>query len=242
MNKKSISICVFGTATVLSLSLLAGCSFGGKAEASPTAAALSTAVSPIPAAHSTAPDLTPNDINNVLKTYGDNATDITWSPDDSAVAFIKLEGQASNVYVWRTDEESAKLVMVADPTTDGFLWSPNSKYFLINVGHMGSGTITSTLIDAETLETSSVGITSVSISPPVWSADSRFLVLSSYADDGTAEIFAFAVASKTSVSLLKSNNPYGPYVVEVWGEDNIIKYTETTSTDDRVENTIELAE
>ena len=134
------------------------------------------------------------------------------------------------------------LVSVANPTTDGFCWSPNSKYFLINVGHMGPGTITSTLIDAETLEAESSEITSVSISPPVWSADSRFLALSTYADDGTADIYAFAVASKTSVSLLKSNNPFGPYVVESWGADNVVKYTEMTSSGARIEKTIELAE
>lgn len=242
MNKKSISICILGTTAALSLSLLAGCSFGHKTEASPTAAVPNTEVSPRPAAPSATASVTKDDINSTLKTYGDNATGITWSPDDSAVAFIRSEDQASNVYVWETGVESAKLVSPADPTTDGFWWSPNSKYFLINVGHMGPGTITSTLIDKETLDVVSAVITSVSVSPPVWSADSRFLALSSYANDGTADISAFAVASKTSVSLLKSNNPYGPYVVESWGEDNIIKYTEMTSTGDQVEKTIELAE
>ena len=242
MNKNSISICVFVTAVALSLSLLAGCSFGSKTEALPTAEVPSTAVSPSPAAPSTTPSMSKDEIINTLKTYGDNAIDITLSPDDSAVAFIKSEEQASNVYVWKTGEENAKLVSVADPTTDGFWWSPNSKYFLINVGHMGPGTITSTLIDTETLEMVSSEISSVSVSPPVWSADSRFLALSTYADDGTANIYSFAVASKTSVSLLKSNSPFGPYVVESWGADNVVKYTEMTSTGARTEKIIELAE
>jgi len=242
MNKKHIFLCAFGTVAALSLSLLAGCTFGGPAVPSPTISAPEEMVSPSPAVPSATPSVTKDDITVTLKTYGDSAIDIAWSPDNSAVAFIKTEGQTSNIYVWKTGEENANLVSAAEPTTDGFSWSPNSKYFLVNVGHMGPGTITSTLIDAESLEVVSADITSVSVSPPLWSSDGRFFALSSYADDGTAEITSFAVASKTSVSLLKSNNPYGPYVVESWGNDNIVKYSELTNAENRVEKILELAE
>lgn len=241
MNKKLISLCVFGTATALSLSLLSGCTFKSNTAPSPEAS-VSPSPAEVSASPSASPSVTKEDISSALKAYGDNAIDISWSPDDSAVVFIKLEGEASNIYLWKTDEEDAKLVSAAEPTTDGLLWAPNSKYFLVNVGHMGPGTITSTLINAESLEVVTEDITTVSISPPVWSADSRFLALSADADDGTIEITAFAVASKTSASLVKSNNTYGPYVVESWGEENVIKYTEMTSTGTRVEKTIEIGE
>ena len=241
MNKKLISLCVFGTATALAFSLLTGCTFKSNTTPSPD-----VSISPSPAEVSASPSATPSvnkdDIASTLKGFGDNAIDIAWSPDGSAVAFIKLEGDASNIYLWKIGEADAKLVSAAEPTTDGFSWSPSSKYFLVNVGHMGPGTITSTLIDAESLEVVTADITTVSISPPVWSADSRFLALSTGADDGSIEITAFAVASKTSVSLVKSNNTYGPYVVESWGEDNIIKYTEMTSTGTRADKTIEIGE
>jgi len=241
MNKKLVSLCVFGTVTALAFSLLAGCTFKSNATPSPEAS-VSPSPAEVTASPSATPSVTKDDISSSLKTYGDNAIDIAWSPDDSAVAFIKLEGDASNIYVWKIGEADAKLVSVAEPTTDGFSWSPSSKYFLVNVGHMGPGTITSTLIDAESLEVVIADITTVSISPPVWSADSRFLALSTDTDNGAVEITAFDVASKTSVSLAKATNTYGPYVVESWGEDNIIKYTEMTSTGNRVEKTIEIGE
>ena len=107
---------------------------------------------------------------------------------------------------------------------------------------MGPGTITSTLIDAESLEVVSSEISSVSVSPPVWSSDSRFLALSTWADYSFIEISAFAVASKTTASLVKSSNSYGPYVVESWGPDNVIKYTEMTNSSEREEKTIEIGE
>ena len=242
MNKKKLKSFVLITIAALSLSLFSGCAGKSEAEVSPEASAAEVSVSPETAAPSPTTAITKDDIDIALAGYGDSAIDITWSPDNSAVAFIRLEGEASNIYVWKVNEENAAQIMSADPTTDGFSWSPNSKYFLINVGHMGPGTITSTLIDAESLEAVSAEISTVSISPPVWSSDSRFLALSTWADYSSIEISAFAVASKTTASLVKSNNTYGPYVVESWGTDNVIKYTEMTNPSDRVEKTIEIGE
>ena len=242
MKGKYNKLFAIGAAAALTLSFLAGCSFKNNTGTSPDVSAPDTSVSPAPASSSPTPNVTKKDIENALALYGDNAIDITWSPDNSAVAFIKLEGEASDVYLWKVGTDTEKLLMAAEPTTDGFSWSPNSKYFLVNVGHMGPGTITSTLFSAESLELLSSDISSVSISPPVWSSDSRFLALSSWADYKTAEILSFAVSSKTTVSLVKSSNSFGPYVVEAWGEDNIIKYTEMTNSSDRTEKTIALGE
>lgn len=242
MKAKYNKLLAIGAAAALTLSFLAGCSFKNNTEASPDVSAPETSVSPGPASSSPTLSVTKKDIENALASYGDNAIDIAWSPDNSAVAFIKLEGENSDVYLWKVGTQAEARVMTAEPTTDGFSWSPNSRYFLVNVGHMGPGTITSTLIDAESLELLGADISSVSISPPVWSADSRFLALSSWTDYNTVEILSFAVASKTVVSLVKSSNSFGPYVVESWGEDNVIKYTEMTNSSDRVQKTIALGE
>ncbi len=242
MSKKYIKLFVLGTAAALTLSVLAGCSFKNNTEASPEASAPEVTASSSPVSASPTSTVTKKDIESELALYGQNAIDIAWSPDNSAVVFIKLEAEASNIYLWKVGADSASFISAAEPTTDGFSWSPNSRYFLINVGHMGPGTITSTLIDAQSLELISSSISSVSISPPVWSPDSRFLALSSWDDYKTTEISSFAVASKTSVSLIKAANSFGPYVVEAWGKDNVIKYTEMTNSSDRAEKTIELGE
>lgn len=242
MKVKHIKLFAFVSAAALMLSFMAGCLQKNNTEASPEASAPEATADSSPATESPTSAITKKDIEDELANYGENAIDITWSPDNSAVVFIKLEGDTSNVYLWKVGTDTENLLMAAEPTTDGFSWSPNSKYFLVNVGHMGPGTITSTLFSAESLELLSSDISSVSISPPVWSPDSRFLALSSWADYKTAEILSFAVASKTTVSLVKSSNSFGPYVVEAWGEDNIIKYTEMTNSSDRTEKTIALGE
>ncbi|NCB74489.1 MAG: hypothetical protein EOM51_07085 [Clostridia bacterium] len=242
MNRKYIKLFAFVSAAALTLSFLVGCSFKTNTAASPDVSAPETAVSPSTVPASPVPSVNKKDIEDALALYGESVIDITWAPDNSAVVFIKLTGDTSNIYLWKVGTDAEKSLMAAEPTTDGFLWSPNSKYFLVNVGHMGPGTITSTLFNAESMELISSDISTASISPPVWSPDSRFLALSSWADYKTAELLTFAVASKTTVSLVKSSNSFGPYVVETWGEDNIIKYTEMTSSSDRAEKTIELGE
>ena len=242
MKKKNFKLSVIITVVALSLSLFSGCAGKNDPAASPEAAVPESSVSPETAVPSPTPNITKSDIDSALASYGDNAIDIAWSPDNSTVAFVKLEGKSSNVCLWKVGEENAKILSSAEPTMDGFCWSPNSEYFLINVGHMGPGTITSTLFEAETLEIVSSELSTVSLSPPVWSPDSRFLALSTWADYNTAEILAFAIASKTTASLIKMSNTYGSYVIESWTSDNVIKYTEMTNSSTRVENTIELGE
>ena len=242
MNNRNLKLSVIIIAAALNLSLLSGCSGKSDPLASPEASAPELSVSPETIAPSPTSNLTKAEIESAIAGYGDNAIDIAWSPNNLVVAYIKLEGAASNVCVWKVGEESANVIFAAEPTTDGFSWSPNSEYFLINVGHMGPGTITSTLVNAETLEIVSTELSTVSLSPPVWSPDSRFLALSTWADYSTAEITAFAVASKTTASLIKTSNTYGPYVIESWGLDNIIKYTEMINASTCVEKTIEIGE
>ncbi len=154
------------------------------------------------------------------------------------VAYIKEDPKTGYVYVWKVNNTDAQLISKAEGTTDGFLWAPDSKHFLINVGHMGPATITSTLVDPESLSVLVTDITTVSISPPVWSPDGRFIALST-GDQSTNNIaiLVYAVASKTSVSVLSSNNKYGPYVVESWIND-AVTYTEISSTGERVQRSL----
>lgn len=236
MSIKLKSALLAGTSAALILSVFAGCSLLGTPAASPSPSAAPSPVvesaSPTPAP---TPTVTKSDIQKSLDAQGDNVIDVKWSPDDSMVVFIKETGK---VYVWKLNSTDAQLITKAEGTTDGFLWSPDSKHFLINVGHMGPGTITSTLVDAEALSVLTTDIMTVNISPPVWSPDGRFIALST--DDKSTNdiaILIYAVASKTTVSVLSSNNKYGPYVVESWVNETV-NYTEISSTGERAQSSM----
>jgi len=229
---------VLGTAGALLIALLSGCSAFNKPEASPAASPspdISASPSPTPTPTSS---LTKAAIQAKLDALGDSVYDVSWSPNSEMVAFIKDENGSGNVYVWKLSSSEAALVSSADPTMDGFSWAPDSRHFLINVGHMGPGTITSTLIDSASLEVLDTDITTGSVSPPVWSPDGKHFALS--VDDetnNTIKLLIYTVASNTSVSVLSSQNSYGPYVVEQWNFETIT-YTEVTSTGDRIESTL----
>jgi hypothetical protein len=239
------TLSVVGICVAFALGILSGCSVFGDSAASPSPSAAETAsISPTASVRpSPTVSLTKDEVAKTLASYGDKAYDITWSPDNTAVAFIKQDDQAANIYVWKLTQAEAQTLYKAEDTTSGFSWSPNSKYFLVNVGHMGPGTITSTLIDADSLKTLTTDISTVSVSPPVWSADSRFLALS-LDDEATnaIEVKIYTVAAGTSISAVKSVNKFGPYIVTSWGEDNNIKYTEATSESERIEKTIGVGE
>ena len=242
MNSIIKRVLFAAAAGALILAVFAGCSLSGKTETSPEVSlspSPSESAAPTP---SPTPSVTKDDIQKALDGAGDSVIDVTWSPDDTMVAFIKDENGAGNIYVWKVGSAEAALVSAAEGTTDGFSWSPDSKHFLINVGHMGPGTITSSLIAAETLKVLATDITTVSLSPPVWSSDGRFIALST--DDeasGNIEIRIYAVTSRTSVSVLQSNNKYGPYVVEKWDNDTVT-YSEISSTGERAELTLQFGE
>ena len=238
MHDQKKRLLAVGTTTALLIVLLSGCSLFNKPSESPTSSpSPQTSVSPSPTPTPT-PSLTKAEIQTKLDALGDSIYDESWSPDGVMVAFIKDENGLGNVYVWKLDSSEATLVSAADPTTDGFSWAPDSRHFLINVGHMGPGTITSTLIDSASLEVLDTDITTVSVSPPVWSPDGKHLALSVDDEtDNTIKLLVYAVASNTSVSVLSSQNSYGPYIVESWNFETIT-YTEMTSAGDRVENTL----
>ena len=232
-------------AAVLVFGLLSGCTLPGRVQPSP-----SDSVSPSPAVESPSPSPSPSPtpastkdtIQAALDAKGDKVYSLTWSPDETAAVYIAEESGAASVYLWKVGSEQAQLLTAADDTTNGFLWAPDSLHFIIMVGHMGPGTITGTLVDAEGPNILTTNLTTVSVSPFLWSPDGRFIVSSAYNEaDSSAEILIYAVASGTSVSIQKETNTFGPYVIEKW-ENADITYTAPTSETTRSENILGVAE
>ncbi len=242
MSVKIKSSLLAGVSVLLMLSMLAGCSLlktpAVSPSPSPSAVVSPAAESPTPTPTPT-PSVSKADIQKYLDSQGENSIiDIKWSPDDSMAVYIKNDDETGKVYVWKVNTAEAQFVAKAEGTTDGFMWAPDSKHFLIEVGHMGPGTVTSDLVDSESLSILAADITTVNVSPPVWSPDGRFLALSTL-DESTNDIAIqiYAVASNTSVSVLESNNKYGPYVVESWINDTVT-YTTVSSTGERTESSL----
>jgi len=179
-------------------------------------------------------------IQNELDKEGTAVFNVSWSPDDSMVAFIRTEAQADNSYLWKVGQNGAVLIAVAEPTTSGFSWSPDSQYFLINVGHMGPGTITSTLVDAQNLKISDAPIETLQISEPLWSPDSKYLALVfDDSEKGSKGINIFYVDKQKAKNILKSASDGGFYLVKDWQADGTIVYTEYTPQGDLTDKTIQ---
>lgn len=179
-------------------------------------------------------------IQNELDKEGTAVFNVSWSPDDSMVAFIRTEEQTDNSYVWKVGQNGAVLIAAAEPTTSGFSWSPDSQYFLINVGHMGPGTITSTLVDAQNLKVSDAQIQTLQISEPLWSPDSRYLALVfDDTDKGQKGIDIFYLEKQKTKNLLNSSSDGGFYLVKDWQADGTIVYTEYTAQGELIDKTIQ---
>jgi len=245
MHTKFGRILPLCAAAALLLATFAGCGFGSVAK-------LYTSSSPTPgtAAEATAPPspettvMTQSDIQSALKAAGDKVIAPTWAPDSSAVAFVRAnDSDTGYVCLWPTTAPKETQLYKATGTEDGFLWSPDSQYVLVLVGHMGPGTVTSTIVDAKSLSTVGSVLTSVNLSPPVWSPDGRFIALSTYDEStGAAAIVVYTVGSGTTITPVKGTNSYGPYVVASWDATNTITYTEPQKSGERTKKTIGFGE
>jgi len=164
-----------------------------------------------------------------------------WSPNDTMVAFIKTENQTDNIYVWKVGETQATLIQPAESTTSGFTWAPDSKYFLINVGHMGPGTTTSTLIDTQSLKAVTADIVSLSVSDIIWSPDSKYIALAFDDYAGTKEmgINIFSIDTLKTTNLIKSASNGGFYIVKDWNPDGTITYMVSDSNGNLTEKSIQ---
>ena len=225
-------------AALLAVGTLAGC--GTKQAASPSSSAATAPPSEtVSAAPSTSPavKLTKDQIAKQLEADRANLLDVTWSPDNSAVIYMRNGSSGANICIWKTDQEKEQVVCKAETTLDGLLWSPDSKYFLVETGHASPATITSAIIEAKTFK-QLAEVTTVSVSAPVWSPDSRFLALSTLDESsGKIDLSIYALASKNAVSIVSAENATGPYVIEYW-KDETIGYTTLTSSGERAEQTV----
>ncbi len=138
------------------------------------------------------------------------------------------------------DHEKELVVRKADTAPSEYLWSPDGKYFLIEINHSAQGTITASIIETKALKALGDDATTVAASKPVWSPDSKYLALSTE-DDSTQTITLdiYALASKTSATIATATGAKGPYIVEYW-KDETIGYTEMTASGERAEQTVKV--
>lgn len=186
----------------------------------------------------TSPAAEKSDKVSVEKTLeGLNAYTITWSPDMTVVVYIADSSDASNIFAWKVGEKDPKYLAINGGTTSGFTWSPNSAYFLINVGHMGPGNVTSTIYEVKTLQPTIPDLTS--ISGPVWSSDSRYIALSTAKQDdsGYIAVDVYTIADKSITTLVSAKNTTGFFKIISWS-DGVITYTETDSSGNITNKTV----
>lgn len=167
-----------------------------------------------------------NTIANTLQANKD-IFKVTWSPDGTAVVYIQTGKPDKNgldeAYIWRVGEAKAKFIRDVSPTTHGFNWSPDSKYFLISEKR-GEGAI-STIVDAHSLQAAAYKINSVG--SPVWSKDSKALVYGNeqheYGESwGSLEVYKLGQTQSEYIW-------YAPnylYKAESWDAAGNISYTE----------------
>jgi len=160
-----------------------------------------------------------------------------WSPDATMVVYI--EGQNDNTgldkaYLWQVGEESGEFVRDVSPTTHGFTWSPDSKYFLISE-KLGEGVISS-IVQAENLIEEEFKVKSVST--PVWSPDSLYLAFGIENHDtgeNWSAIEVYKLGEEKTQYIWRTKNVL--YKVDSWDIDGNIGYTEINSNGEHSKKT-----
>jgi len=152
---------------------------------------------------------------------------ITWSPDKQFVLYLQ-QGKADKngkdeVYLWQTGQENARFVRDVLPATQGFVWSPDSKYFLI--GETSGEGLNSSIYDRDTL--TAVAYTLKSKTIPVWSPDSKMLAYGNEVPGyegrwGTLEVNVLG-REKSQIIWKARDYVYQP---ESWDIEGNIIYTE----------------
>ena len=170
---------------------------------------------------------TKEEIQSALSSKEEEVFQITWSSDDKMVVYIQAgkpekEG-LDEAYLWKVGEEEAKYVRDVSPTTHGFGWSPDSKYFLISE-KLGEGAINS-IVKTDTLQEETYKPKSFGI--PVWSPDSLAIAYGNefheYGESwGFLEVYKLGQAE--SEYIWKARGYL--YKVESWDKEGNIGYTE----------------
>ncbi len=210
MTKKTLGKSLIGVSLICLLVFLTGCT--------PT---------PSEPGNQNEEEFTKEEIQSALSSKGDEVFQITWSTEEKMVVYIQAgkpekEG-LDEAYLWKVGEEEAKFVRDVSPTTHGFAWSPDSKYFLISE-KLGEGGINS-IVKADTLQEETYKPKSFGI--PVWSPDSSAIAYGNefheYGESwGFLEVYE--LGQEESEYVWKTRGYL--YKVESWDKEGNIGYTE----------------
>lgn len=183
--------------------------------------------------------LTKEEIESLLA-QKDDVFKITWSPDDKMVIYIQ-QGQPAKqgmdeAYLWTVGQKEAKFVRDVSPTTHGFAWSPDSKYFIISE-KLGDGAVNS-IFEADTLKEEALKPKSIGI--PVWSPDSTAMAYGNESHeygDGWGFLEVYKIGAKESEYIFKARGYF--YKVVSWDQDGNITYTEMDSQGQETKKTVQ---
>lgn len=168
---------------------------------------------------------TKDEISAALSEQG--AFKITWSPDEKSVIYIqqgKVEKDGMDeAYLWNVGEEEPKSIRDVSPTTHGFAWSPDGKYFIISE-KLGDGAING-IVKTATLQEEAFRPKSIGI--PVWSPDSSAIAYGNeYHEYGESWGFleVYKIGAEKSEYIWEALKYL--YKVESWDKEGNIGYTE----------------
>jgi uncharacterized protein YceK len=173
-----------------------------------------------------------DDIEAALDDMGD-VSEIQWSDDESIVAFTRGQGE-TRVFLWKVGEkepsEVGKYAMASC-----FIWSPDSKYVIVDESTdiSGGGSIISIEKGREIYDISYYGF-------PIWSPDSKWVAIGAVSDikapdftdlTGTIDLAVFNPAAKETKVIEKGTGEYY-FVPTDWDEDGTIFYTKSGFSED----------
>ncbi|MGI6450002.1 MAG: hypothetical protein ACOX3R_06840 [Desulfitobacteriia bacterium] len=170
--------------------------------------------------------LTKEEIESLLA-QKDDVFKITWSPDEKMVIYIQ-QGQPAKqgmdeAYLWTVGQKEAKFVRDVSPTTHGFGWSPDSKYFIISE-KLGDGAV-NTIVKIDSLQ--ELDFKPKSIGIPVWSHDSTAIAYGNESHEyGTSwgYLEVYKLGAEKSEYIFKARDYF--YKVNSWDKEGNIAYTE----------------
>jgi Tol biopolymer transport system component len=154
-------------------------------------------------------------------THGSDA-EPAWSPDGKRIAFVRL---SSTPRLWIVDRNGRNAHLLTGSTSAFPSWSPNGKqiaFLTIGPGGLGISILTLATHKSRVLTAGMV------VFGLAWSPDGRSLAYTSYASDGSIDVFVIDLATKKSRRVTRTaSHPQLDQVVSVaWAPDGTqIVYT-----------------
>lgn len=176
------------------------------------------------------------------KLAGESGTHhVTWSPDNTQVAFIRDGGQDFPTgYVWKVGDAEAKSLGEVSAVTHGFIWAPDSKHFLISE-RQGGPSVLATVVNASDLSRDAIQIHSVT--QPIWGPDSKRIAAGCEEFDQQGNYWTtlqvFTIGQTGSTQLAKLAETGSPIAATSW-TGPIITYTISDSDGNQLTKTVEV--